>query len=94
MIAMIGAADPGDGDLFKRLRETCEVTEDEICERTKVSIAYVQAIEVNRFDRLPQAVYVKGFLRSYFRYLCVPDAEKLVAAFSARLVDWQANRKG
>ena len=42
---------------------------------------------------LPQAVYVKGFLRSYFRYLSVPDAEKLVSAFSARLSDWQANRK-
>jgi hypothetical protein len=93
MSTLIATADPGDGDLYKRLRELCEVTEDEMCERTKVSIAYVKAIEANRFDRLPQAVYVKGFLRSYFRYLCVPDAEKLVAAFSARLVDWQANRK-
>jgi hypothetical protein len=93
LAAMAEGADPGDGDLFKRLREACEVTEDEICERTKVSITYIRAIESNRFDRLPQCVYVKGFLRSYFRYLQMPDAEKLVAGFSARLMDWQANRK-
>jgi hypothetical protein len=90
---LIAAADPGDGDLYKRLREAAGVPEDEIVERTKVSVAYIRAIETNRFDRLPQAVYVKGFLRSYFRYLSVPDAERLVTAFSARLTDWQTNKK-
>lgn len=93
MQAILDASDPGDGDLFRRLRELCEVSEDEMQERTKISIGYIHAIEANRFERLPQAVYVKGFLRSYFRYLCVPDAEKMVAAFSARLSDWQANKK-
>ena len=90
---ILAGSDPGDGDMYKRLREAAEVPEDELIERTKLSIAYVRAIEANRFDRLPQAVYVKGFLRSYFRYLNVPDAEKLVNAFSARLIDWQANKK-
>lgn len=90
---ILAASDPGDGDMFKRLREAAEVPEDELIERTKLSISYVRAIEANRFDRLPQAVYVKGFLRSYFRYLNVPDAEKLVNAFSVRLTDWQANKK-
>ena len=90
---ILAGSDPGDGDMFKRLREAAEVPEDELIERTKLSISYVRAIEANRFDRLPQAVYVKGFLRSYFRYLNVPDAEKLVNAFSARLQDWQANKK-
>ena len=94
MQELLDASDPGDGDLFRRLRELCEVTEDEMQERTKICVAYIKAIESNRFEKLPQAVYVKGFLRSYFRYLSVPDAEKLVAAFSARLLDWQANKKG
>jgi curved DNA-binding protein CbpA len=93
MQAIIDSSDPGDGDLFRRLRELCEVTEDEMQDRIKVSVGYIKAIEGNRFDRLPQVVYVKGFLRSYCRYLCVPEAEKLVTAFAARLSDWQANRK-
>jgi curved DNA-binding protein CbpA len=93
MQQMIDAGDAGDGDLYRRMRELCDVTEDEMQERTKVSVGYLRAIEANRFDRLPQAVYVKGFLRSYFRYLAIPDAEKLVAAFSARLTDWQGKAK-
>lgn len=93
MQELIQSSDPGDGDLFRRLREICKVSEDEIQERTKISVGYIQAIESNRFERLPQAVYVKGFLRSYFRYLSVPEAERLVTAFSARLQDWQANKK-
>lgn len=93
MMELIETSDAGDGDLFRRLRLLCEVSEDEMQERTKICVSYIQAIEVNRFERLPQAVYVKGFLRSYFRYMCVPEAEKMVAAFSARLQDWQANKK-
>ena len=90
---IIQSGDPGDGDLLRRIREASEVSEEEISERTKVSIGYIQAIEANRFDRLPQAVFVKGFLRSYCRYLGIDEADTLVTAFSARLSDWQANRK-
>ena len=93
-LAEIVAAGPlGDGDLFRRLREGLGVSEEEICERTKVTITYIQAIESNRFDRLPQAVYVKGFLRSYLRYLDMPVSEELVAGFADRLAEWQANHK-
>ena len=90
---LITTSDAGDGDLYRRLREAADVTEDDMVDRTKISIAYLRAIEANRFERLPQAVYVKGFLRSYFRYLSVPDAERLVVAFSTRLSEWQANKK-
>lgn len=90
---LIAQSDLGDGDLYRRLREAAGVSEEEMVDRTKVSVAYIRAIESNRFDRLPQSVYVKGFLRSYFRYLAVPEAERLVAAFSARLQDWQTNKK-
>lgn len=93
MQELIVSGDPGDGDLYRRLREVCGVTTDEIQERTKVSIGYIEAIETNRFERLPQVVYVKGFLASYFKYLDVPGYDKLVAAFAARLSDWQANKK-
>ncbi len=93
MLALIAGSDPGDGDLFRRLRELCDVSEDEMQERTKVSVASLRAIEANRFEKLPQAVYVKGFLRSYFRYICAPEAEVMAAAFTARLMDWQASRK-
>lgn len=90
---LIKNSDPADGDLFRRLREAAGVSEDEIQERTKISVGYVRAMESNRLDRLPQAVYVKGFLRSYLSYLGVPEQEVLVNAFAKRLADWQAQRK-
>jgi hypothetical protein len=93
MRELVASGDPGDGDLYRQLREVCGVSADEIQERTKVSIGYIDAIETNRFERLPQAVYVKGFLASYFKYLDVPGFDKLVTAFAARLTDWQANKK-
>jgi len=93
MRELIAAHDAGDGDLYRQLRELCNVSPDEMQERTKVSIGHLEAIEANRFERLPQAVYVKGFLASYFRYLDIPSYEKLMGAFTARLLDWQANKK-
>lgn len=93
MRELIAAHDAGDGDLYRQLREACQVSSDELQERTKVSVGHIDAIETNRFERLPQAVYVKGFLASYFKYLDVPAYDKLVSAYSARLIDWQANKK-
>jgi|GEM_PF-844833 len=91
--ALIAEGDPGDGDLYRRIREAIGVSEHEMQERTKVSVEYMRAIESNRFERLPQSVYVKGFLRSYFKYLAVPDGEKFVPAYAARLEAWQQSRK-
>jgi len=49
------------------------------CERdTRISRAYLEAIEAERFDALPAPVYARGFLRSYARYLGL-DGDDLVA---------------
>lgn len=91
--ALIESHQPWDGELYRKLREAAQVSEEEMQERIKVSIGYIKAIEANQLDRLPQVVYVKGFLRSYFKYLAVPDAETLVAAFAERLQECQGQRK-
>jgi hypothetical protein len=85
--------DIGDGAILVRLREVAGVTQQEIQERTKISLEYIRGMENNRFDRLPQVVYVKGFMRSYLRYLNVPNLEKIVSAYAARLEAWQAGQK-
>jgi curved DNA-binding protein CbpA len=93
MNGLLETADLADGDLYKRLRELAGVSQDEMQDRTKISIGYLLAIESNRLDRLPQSVYVKGFLRSYFRYIGAPRAEEMVNAFSTRLAQWQAKNR-
>lgn len=91
MSEVIADSDPGDGTLYRKLRELAGVTDEEMQDRTKICIEYIRAIENNTFDRLPRSVFVKGFLKSYLRYLVVPDSEKLVQAFAQRLEDWQKN---
>ncbi|MEY4630515.1 MAG: hypothetical protein RIQ81_635 [Pseudomonadota bacterium] len=91
--SMVSDSDLGDGELFRRIRESLGVTENEMQERTKISLEYLRSMEANRFDRLPQVVYVKGFLRSYFRYLGVDNFEPMVKAFAARLEAWQSAKK-
>jgi hypothetical protein len=89
---LIGRSDPGDGDLYQKLRLAAGVCEKEMQERTKICVDYLDAIENNRFDRLPQPVYVKGFLRSYMKYLGVPKPEMLITAYAARLEDWHKTK--
>jgi cytoskeletal protein RodZ len=83
----------GDGSILVALRETARVTHQEIQERTKISLEYIRSIEANQFDRLPRVVYVKGFLRSYLRYLNVPNADKIITSYVARLEAYQAGQK-
>ncbi len=85
---LMESSDLSDGDLFRQLREAAGVSLDELQDRTKVSVAYITDIEANRFDRLPQLVYVKGFLRCIFKYLGVGDSDKLVKAYALRLEEW------
>ncbi len=88
MTEMVASGDAGDGTLFKKLRELAGVTSDEIQSRTKVCVEYIRAIEANDFSHLPQPVFVKGFLRSYLRYLSVPDPDRMVKAFAEKYDQW------
>lgn len=91
--AILADHDLGDGATLVKLREMVGVTDVEIQDRTKISLEYIRAMETNRFERLPQVVYVKGFMRSYLKYLCVPNAETLIVAYAARLEAWQQGHK-
>ncbi|MCX6126186.1 MAG: helix-turn-helix domain-containing protein [Proteobacteria bacterium] len=91
--ALMAEADLGDGAVLLKLRQMVNVSDVEIHERTKISLDYIKAMETNRFDRLPQVVYVKGFMRSYLKYLCVPNSDKILTGFAARLEAWQQGAK-
>jgi curved DNA-binding protein CbpA len=89
MTEAIATGEPGDGLLLKKLREIAGVSQDEIQDRTKICLNYIQAIEQNAFERLPNMVFVKGFVRNYLKYLKIQDIEPIVIAFAARFQDWQ-----
>jgi DnaJ-class molecular chaperone len=91
--SILTEADLGDGATLNRLRLAANVSENEMQERTKISLEYIRGMEANRFDRLPQVVFVKGFMRSYLKYLCVPNPEAIISSFAARVEAWQQGHK-
>ena len=86
-------AETGDGDLLRKLREACGVSVEELQERTKILADYIRGIEENRFDRLPPPVYVRGFIRSFLKYLGVPNSDRFAKAYADRFDVWKSTAK-
>ncbi|HEY2499586.1 MAG TPA: RodZ domain-containing protein [Candidatus Angelobacter sp.] len=70
------------GDRLRREREMRGITLDEITESTKISRRHLEALETERFDQLPGAVFNKGFVRAYAHFLGI-DEDQAVADYSA-----------
>jgi cytoskeletal protein RodZ len=67
------------GDL-RRARTARHLSLAEISDRTKINRSFLQAIEDNRFDRVPHGLFARGFLRAYAREVGL-DAEVLVDGY-------------
>jgi hypothetical protein len=76
------------GSALEEARTRREFTLRDAQEATRIRLKHLAALEGERFDELPEEVYVKGFLRAYADYLGL-DGELFVAEFNSRL---EANR--
>lgn len=65
------------GEYLKRVRESRGVGLDEASRVTKIGKSYLVAIEEGRFEKLPNAAYIKGFLRLYASFLSLSGDEVL-----------------
>jgi len=72
-------------DLHK-IRTELEIPLEEIADSIKVQIAMLRAIEEDNLALFPPAVYLKGFLKSYARYLQI-DENAVVNGFIKRMVE-------
>ncbi len=62
------------GEDFQRAREAKGLTLEEAAARTRILPQYLKAVEENNYTRLPDEVFVKGFVRSYARILGLDEA--------------------
>lgn len=53
------------GEILKKARLGKGIKRQEIVEKTKISLKYLKALEDNDFSNLPEAAFVKGFIRNY-----------------------------
>ncbi len=58
-----------DGAALRRIRMSMGIELSEVAERTKISIDHLRSVEEDRFEALPAAVYVRGFVREMARLL-------------------------
>jgi flagellar biosynthesis protein FlhG len=71
------------GPLLRQIREAIGVELREIAEKSKIGMAYLQALEGEVFAKLPAPVYVRGFLAEYARALGL-DAERVKQTYLER----------
>jgi len=76
------------GETLKRERELRDIPLRDIANATKINLRYLEALEANRFDKLPGGVFNKGFIRAYARFIGA-DGEALVQ----RYIEEQAERE-
>src|SRR3990167_4630011 len=68
------------GEKLKKLRGDFRMSLAEISKVTKIQVKYLELLESGMYDKLPADVYVRGFLRSYARYLNI-DEQALVKLY-------------
>jgi cytoskeleton protein RodZ len=68
------------GEIFKKARREQKLTLKKVAEKIKVRKDYLLALEENRYQDLPSAVYIQGFIRNYSQILGL-KAEPLLAKF-------------
>jgi cytoskeletal protein RodZ len=53
------------GAILQSARERRGLSLDALAHRTKISVRVLRAIESNAFDRVPQGIFMRGYLRAY-----------------------------
>jgi len=76
----------GLGEFLRRERELRHISLDNVAERTKISRRYLEAIEEERYDRLPGETFARGFIRSYAQSIGLDPEDTLLIYNHSRMV--------
>ena len=72
------------GDYLRGVRESRSLQLEDAARVTKISKSYLVAIEQGQFEKLPNAAYIKGFLRLYAGFLSL-SGDEVVARYQRGL---------
>lgn len=61
------------GDKLKALRKEANLTLSQMAEKTKIRKQILRRLEANQYDKLPDAIYTRNFIKVYLRALNVED---------------------
>ena len=63
------------GELLRQARESLDCSLGEAEQTTRIRLKYLRALEEGQFERLPEEVYVLGFVRRYALFLHLDAAD-------------------
>lgn len=66
------------GEYLKREREQREVPLSKIAEFTRVPMKFLEALEADDFDSLPHPAFVKGYIKSYCKFLGLDETDAVL----------------
>lgn len=61
------------GEKLRNLRNEKRISLNEVSRSTRIQIKYLEYLEDGDYEKLPEDVYIKGFLRSYAEFLGVDE---------------------
>lgn len=68
------------GDILREERQRLGLNEKEVADQLHITMHYVKALESNSYEKLPGAVFAKGYLKSYALLLGL-DVENLLSRY-------------
>lgn len=63
------------GQRLRSGREAAGLTQAEMANRMHLSVSYIRALEADDYDRLPEAAFVRGYIKNYARLVNLPGDE-------------------
>lgn len=67
------------GEQLRLAREARSIPLREISDQTRISMHYLEAIEMNDFKRLPGGIFNRSFVKAYARYVGYDEKEAVEA---------------
>ena len=65
------------GEQLRLAREECGIGLRDICDQTKISVHYLEAIEADDYKRLPGGVFNRSFIKAYAKCVGYDEREAI-----------------
>jgi cytoskeletal protein RodZ len=73
------------GEQLRILRESKNISLSTLAQKTKIGVSLLQYLESDDYDKLPNRIYVRGFIKNYASILNV-DEKPLIATFDSYFI--------
>lgn len=75
---------PPPGEVLRTKRKELNISVDEVARQLHLETRFVEALERDDYAELPAAIYVRGYIRAYARFVDI-DGDRVIDLFNARV---------